>query len=70
MSRMGGAASATQILNAIEVLGRNPLADQRMDAFNNWVGASMAQDPALSGKTVGQAFDIALASGCLVTSAK
>lgn len=69
MSRMGGAASATQILNSIEVLGRNPIAEQRMDTFNNFVGVSMAQDPAFSGKTAAEAFDAALAGGCLVTNA-
>ncbi|WP_181815631.1 RHS repeat domain-containing protein [Alteripontixanthobacter maritimus] len=65
MSRMSGPASATQILNAIEVIGGNPKPDQQMDTFNNFVGVSMAQDPLLSGTSVSVAFDVALAAGCL-----
>jgi hypothetical protein len=69
MSRMGGAASATQMLNSIEVLGNNPAAEQRMDTYNNYVGVTMAQDPAFRGKSAAEAFDAALAAGCLITNA-
>lgn len=69
MSRTGGAASSTLVLNSIEVIGGNPIAELRMDTFNNFVGVKMAQNPAFSKKSVGEAFDSALSAGCLITNA-
>ena len=69
LARQYGGGRATSILNAIEVIGSNSIAEQRQDTFNNFVGVAMAQDPALANLTAAEAYKVAIARGCLQQTA-
>jgi RHS repeat-associated protein len=65
LTRLIGPTRALDILNAVEVSGRNPAADRNMDTFNNHVAMRMAQDPANRGRSTADLANAALAKGCL-----
>ncbi len=65
LTKLIGPTRALNILNAVEVEGKNPAAERNMDTFNNYVAMQMAQDPRNRGKSTADLANAALAKGCL-----
>jgi RHS repeat-associated protein len=65
LTRLIGPRRALQILNAVEVSGRNPINDRAMDTWNNNVAIQMAQDPRYQGIPTEKVAELAINRGCL-----